>query len=146
MRLTRSHIVITSYSVVASEYANYIPVEDEEGRPVKGKKKAAAPSSSDSGSETEDSDDSGGPSNKQMLKALAPKKSTYRTSSNRKDALFRVRWWRIVLGSFSCYHTLSFTEDFTDEAHNIKNRNTKSAIACCALKGKYRWCLTGTPM
>jgi len=33
-----------------------------------------------------------------------------------------------------------------DEAHNIKNRNTKASIACCELQGKYRWCLTGTPM
>lgn len=33
-----------------------------------------------------------------------------------------------------------------DEAHNIKNRNTKAAQACCALESKFRWCLTGTPL
>jgi SNF2 family DNA or RNA helicase len=33
-----------------------------------------------------------------------------------------------------------------DEGHNIKNRNTKAAQACCALEAKYRWVLTGTPM
>jgi Superfamily II DNA/RNA helicases, SNF2 family len=33
-----------------------------------------------------------------------------------------------------------------DEAHNIKNQKTKGAIACCELQGKFRWCLTGTPM
>lgn len=47
-----------------------------------------------------------------------------------KDALFNVRWWRIVL----------------DEAHTIKNRATKNAKACFDLKANHRWCLTGTPM
>lgn len=31
----------------------------------------------------------------------------------------------------------------TDEAQNIKNRNTKAAKAAVALEAKYRWCLTG---
>lgn len=43
---------------------------------------------------------------------------------------FGVHWYRIIL----------------DEAHSIKNRNAKSTQACYALKGHYRWCLTGTPM
>ena len=43
--------------------------------------------------------------------------------------IFRVNWWRIVL----------------DEAHTIKNRKAKMAMACCDLKAQYRWCLTGTP-
>ncbi|KAM4063413.1 zinc finger, c3HC4 type (RING finger) domain-containing protein [Hirsutella rhossiliensis] len=33
-----------------------------------------------------------------------------------------------------------------DEAQCIKNRKTKTAKACHALKSTYRWCLTGTPM
>ena len=33
-----------------------------------------------------------------------------------------------------------------DEAQNIKNRKTKAAKAAVALKAKYRWCLTGTPI
>ncbi|KAK4687668.1 hypothetical protein P7C73_g2453, partial [Tremellales sp. Uapishka_1] len=46
------------------------------------------------------------------------------------SALFQVRWLRIVV----------------DEAQNIKNRKTKAAKACVALRAKYRWCLTGTPI
>lgn len=33
-----------------------------------------------------------------------------------------------------------------DEAQCIKNRKTRTAKACLALKSTYRWCLTGTPM
>ncbi|KAJ7138696.1 SNF2 family N-terminal domain-containing protein [Mycena crocata] len=52
--------------------------------------------------------------------------------SKKNDAcmLFEVKWGRIVL----------------DEAHNIKNHNSKAAVACCKLWGKFRWCLTGTPI
>ncbi|RKP23026.1 SNF2 family N-terminal domain-containing protein, partial [Syncephalis pseudoplumigaleata] len=39
-------------------------------------------------------------------------------------ALFRTLWYRVVL----------------DEAQNIKNISTRSAIACRNLKAKYRWC------
>jgi SNF2 family DNA or RNA helicase len=44
--------------------------------------------------------------------------------------LFKVKWHRIVL----------------DEAHFIKNKATRSARAVSALMGKYRWCLSGTPI
>lgn len=33
-----------------------------------------------------------------------------------------------------------------DEAQCIKNKQTKTAMACYALKATFRWCLTGTPM
>ncbi|KAI0693693.1 SNF2 family N-terminal domain-containing protein [Cerioporus squamosus] len=109
--LERAHIVVTSYSVVTSEHGAFAPAKDESKK--KGKKKQSQADS--------DSDDSEG-----IQKRL---KATSRRGKQ-KDALFRVKWWRVVL----------------DEAHNIKNRNTKAAIACCALDAKYRWCLTGTPM
>ncbi|KAJ7074976.1 SNF2 family N-terminal domain-containing protein [Mycena belliarum] len=46
------------------------------------------------------------------------------------SVLFSTKWGRIVL----------------DEAHTIKNRATKTAVACFDLRAKFRWCLTGTPM
>lgn len=33
-----------------------------------------------------------------------------------------------------------------DEAHIIRNHTTAMAQSCCDLKGKRRWCLTGTPI
>ncbi|KAF9976708.1 hypothetical protein BGZ73_008015 [Actinomortierella ambigua] len=58
----------------------------------------------------------------------------YTDVTGRKDRraigpLFKLQFHRIIL----------------DEAHLIKNRTTKAAIACTALQATYRWCLTGTP-
>ena len=40
------------------------------------------------------------------------------------------KWYRVIL----------------DEAQCIKNRSSKSALACCAIRATHRWCMTGTPM
>ncbi|KAJ3142774.1 hypothetical protein HDU90_002645 [Geranomyces variabilis] len=44
--------------------------------------------------------------------------------------LFKVKWFRVVL----------------DEAQTIKNKTTKSALGCCALLARRRFCLSGTPI
>uniref|UniRef100_A0A5B6ZPB1 Helicase-like transcription factor CHR28 n=2 Tax=Davidia involucrata TaxID=16924 RepID=A0A5B6ZPB1_DAVIN len=44
--------------------------------------------------------------------------------------LARVGWFRVVL----------------DEAQSIKNHRTQVARACCGLRAKRRWCLSGTPI
>lgn len=106
--LKRAHIVVTTYQIVAQEYQVY----------------QSDPKNAAGGSSDDDSDDFGGTLLKKKPKTRAKKKA------EAKNALFRVRWWRIVL----------------DEAHNIKNRKAKMSMACHALDGKYKWCLTGTPL
>lgn len=47
-----------------------------------------------------------------------------------ESPLFDIEWYRVVL----------------DEAHTIKNRQSKGSLACAHLRSVYRLCLTGTPM
>ncbi|KAH7041398.1 SNF2 family N-terminal domain-containing protein [Microdochium trichocladiopsis] len=51
-------------------------------------------------------------------------------SGNRDRGLFSLNFFRIIL----------------DEAHNIKNRQSKTAKACYELSADHRWALTGTPI
>ncbi|KAK2757612.1 hypothetical protein FQN54_004581 [Arachnomyces sp. PD_36] len=46
-----------------------------------------------------------------------------------------------LLGPNSKFHRV-----IIDEAQCIKNKGTKSALACSSLDSFYRWCMTGTPM
>lgn len=43
-------------------------------------------------------------------------------------------------------HAIKFHRLILDEAHNIKSRETSVAKACFALKARYKWCLSGTPV
>ncbi|KAJ8129828.1 hypothetical protein O1611_g3802 [Lasiodiplodia mahajangana] len=44
--------------------------------------------------------------------------------------VFKIPFWRVIL----------------DEAHNIKNRDTNTSVACQSLPGRYRWGMSGTPI
>ncbi|KAI1386581.1 SNF2 family N-terminal domain-containing protein [Hypoxylon trugodes] len=43
-------------------------------------------------------------------------------------------------------HDMNWNRVVLDEAHQIRNRNSKAFEAANALKAKHRWCLTGTPI
>lgn len=84
-KLKKAHVIVTSYSIVASEYGAFNPEAKDEG---KKKKKAQASQDQDS----DDSSDLGRYLQKNKKPAKAPKI---------KDALFRIKWWRIILGEYS---------------------------------------------
>lgn len=75
--LAKVDVVVTSYSIVSSEHASYAPSKDE------GKKKSKKQTTVDD--DDDDTDDSLG-------------KTIKKKAGKTKDALFRVKWWRIVLG------------------------------------------------
>ncbi|EYC23531.1 hypothetical protein Y032_0015g2707 [Ancylostoma ceylanicum] len=53
-----------------------------------------------------------------------------RSPSEKRSPLEEIHWARIVL----------------DEAHQIKNKSTKTSRAVCRLEADARWCVTGTPL
>lgn len=67
-----------------------------------------------------------------MAHDLKPKK--YPGSSeiivNRDSTFYKISWYRVIL----------------DEAHMIKNCDSRTARAAYSLRSAHRWCLTGTPL
>jgi hypothetical protein len=57
------------------------------------------------------------------------------------DARPTIAEYSPILGDQSKFHRV-----ILDEAHWIKNKLTKSAIAACYIQSEYRWCMTGKSM
>jgi DNA repair protein RAD16 len=72
-------------------------------------------------------------------------------SYNSLESMFRKQekgWSRgeYLVKEASPIHAVHFHRLILDEAHSIKQRTTGVAKACFALKGTYKWCLSGTPV
>ena len=77
------HVVITTYDTLKSEFGVFKP----EAKKSKKKKEGDGKPEPDSGSDSE------------AYEYIPKVKSTRKTSSaKKKDALFHVKWWRVVLG------------------------------------------------
>jgi hypothetical protein len=103
--LRRAHVVITTYPTLASEYLAFSSSSSTPLLPGVKKSKAVVHSDSDS----EDGSDA------ESVGALVKGKGKGKVGSGmktktKKDALFRVKWWRIVLGVSS--FSLSFLPSF----------------------------------
>ncbi|KAF2657455.1 hypothetical protein K491DRAFT_691092 [Lophiostoma macrostomum CBS 122681] len=66
-------------------------------------------------------------------------------SLHRKETKGWGRGDNIVMEA-SPLHAIHYHRLILDEAHSIKSRTTGVAKACFALKGTYKWCLSGTPV
>ncbi|CAA7036442.1 unnamed protein product [Microthlaspi erraticum] len=125
VELAKYDVVVTTYAIVTNEVPKKPLVDEEENDEKNTEKRGLA---------------SGFPNNRKRKAAMgASKKRKKRGRESIDDdssfdpdcgTLARVGWLRIVL----------------DEAQTIKNHTTQVARACCFLRAKRRWCLSGTPI
>ncbi|KAK1387224.1 helicase-like transcription factor CHR28 [Heracleum sosnowskyi] len=116
-------VVLTTYALVANEVPKQPVVNEDDDDPKNGKRNGLF-----------DETSSNKEKNKTTNARKRRKKGKRRIDISDVDldsgALARVRWFRVIL----------------DEAQTIKNHRTQVARACCSLKAKVRWCLSGTPI
>lgn len=93
-------MVVTSYSIVASEHGAFKPDAKDES---KGKSKAKAKKQDSSDSDDYSDGDDPSDSSANFGKTLTKKPSASSRKKQAKDALFRIKWWRIVLGTMYPY-------------------------------------------
>lgn len=121
--LAKYDVVLTTYAIVTNEVPKQPLVDDDEGDERNGERYGLS---------------SEFLANKKRKK---PSNVTKRGKKGRKGVdnssidydcgpLARVGWFRVIL----------------DEAQTIKNHRTQVARACCSLRAKRRWCLSGTPI
>jgi SNF2 family DNA or RNA helicase len=62
------------------------------------------------------------------------------------EAAQREWWEKQYAEDLGILHKINFRRIVLDEAHVIKNHNSKVSLACRSLQGKYKWVLSGTPI
>ncbi|PIA30530.1 hypothetical protein AQUCO_05500070v1 [Aquilegia coerulea] len=123
VELAKHDVVVTTYSIVANEVPKQPLVDDDDEDQKDGEKYGLSSEFSN---------------NKKRKKApnanKKGKKGRKGLDSSSIDCgggtLAKVGWFRVIL----------------DEAQTIKNHRTQVARACCGLRAKRRWCLSGTPI
>lgn len=122
VELAKYDVVLTTYTIITNEVPKQ-PLADENG----------------DGRRTEDygltPDFAGNNKRKPMSTETNKRKKKKKKGTGVVDdfgvgPLAKVRWFRVIL----------------DEAQVIKNFRTQVARACCGLRAKQRWCLSGTPL
>lgn len=123
VELAKYDVVLTTYSIVTNEVPKQPLVDDDEGDERNGEKYGLS-------SEFSVNKKRKKPSN--VSKRGKKGRKGIDSSSIDYDCgpLARVGWFRVIL----------------DEAQTIKNHRTQVARACCSLRAKRRWCLSGTPI
>lgn len=91
-------MVITTYDIIANEYDSYSSSAKDESSKTKAKSKSKKKSSVSDEDEDDDEDSETFGRTVKGRKVSASKKTI-----KKKDALFHLKWWRVVLGkSFFC--------------------------------------------
>ncbi|XP_028767010.1 helicase-like transcription factor CHR28 [Neltuma alba] len=122
VELAKYDVVLTTYSIVTNEVPKQPLVEEDEVDEKMGEKFGLS------------SDFAFGKKRKKAYnankKSKKGKKGIDSSFDSASGALAKVGWFRVIL----------------DEAQTIKNHRTQVARACCSLRAKRRWCLSGTPI
>lgn len=122
--LAKYDVVLTTYAIVTNEVPKQ-PLVDEDEADEKGGEKYGLSSEFSFNRKRKQTSNDASKKRKKGRKGID-------SSSIDSDCgpLARVGWFRVIL----------------DEAQTIKNHRTQVARACCSLRAKRRWCLSGTPI
>ncbi|XP_058097809.1 helicase-like transcription factor CHR28 isoform X2 [Magnolia sinica] len=123
VELAKYDVVLTTYAIVTNEVPKQ-PLADEDDEEQRNMEKYGISSEFSTNKKRKKNSNAGkkGKKNKNGIDSSALDYDS--------GPLARVGWFRVVL----------------DEAQTIKNHRTQVARACCGLRAKRRWCLSGTPI